>query len=68
MLLKPFGPLHVYVALPGDVVDAVRFKESPLHTGVLLAATGVAGGVGSVKVKGPAIFELHPFNVTRMLS
>ena len=50
------------------VVLAVRFSVSPLHTGVLLAAMGVTGGVGSDKVMGPTILDGHPFTVTRILS
>ncbi len=67
VLANPFGPLHAYVAVPGVVVLAVRFKVFPLHTGPLLAAIGVAGGEGSTSVKGPTILEGQLFNVTEIL-
>lgn len=67
LLVNAFGPLHIYVAAPGVVVLALRFNVSPLHTGELPDAVGVAGGVGSTKVTGPSILETQPFNITRIL-
>jgi hypothetical protein len=68
MLLKLFGPDHVYVTVPVVVVFAKRFNVEPLHTALLLVATGVAGGVGSDKVNGPTGAEGQPFRLTTILS
>lgn len=53
---------------PVDVVDAVRLRSLPLHMGELLPAVGVAGGLGSVNVTGPTIFDGQPVNTTRMFA
>lgn len=66
MLLNPFGPVHDHVIAPVLVVEAVKFNVDPLHRGPLLEAVGVAGGLGSVKLKGPTAFELQPLLVTVM--
>lgn len=39
--MKPPGPVQLYVALA--VVDVVKFKVLPVHTGELLAIGGVPG-------------------------
>lgn len=66
LLLKPFGPFQVYVT-PGVAELAVSTKLFPLHIGLLLPVIGVAGGVGSDKVKGPTTFDGQPFSVTDIL-
>jgi hypothetical protein len=68
LLVNPFGPLHNQLILPVAVVLASRFKVVPLHTGPLLVATGVAGGLGSTRVNGPTWLEGHPASATLMLS
>jgi hypothetical protein len=50
----------------GAVVD-VRFKVPPEQRGLLLPAKGVGGGEGLVRIKGPKLFDIHPFNVTLIL-
>jgi hypothetical protein len=55
------------VAVP-VVVLANKFNVPPLHTGLLLVATGVAGGVGSDNVNGPTGAEGQPVIETTMLS
>ena len=63
-LVNPFGPVHEYTALATAFV--VSDKVLPLQIGPLLNAAGVAGGLGSDKVNGPAIFEVHPLSVTKI--
>ena len=41
---------------------------SPLHTGPVADAVGVAGELGSDNDTGPAAADVHPFAVTVMLS
>ena len=55
-LLKLFGPVHAYVALP--TVTAVRLMVCPSQTGLLLP--GVAVGVGfTVTVTGVLVVLTH---------
>ncbi len=46
------------------VVVACRVSVLPLQRGPLLAATGVAGGLGFVRVKGPTLLLGKLFSVT----
>lgn len=55
------------MATPGVVVPAFNVSVLPLHTGPLLPAVGVAGGVGSFSVNGPTTFEGQLFSVTEIL-
>lgn len=55
--VKPFGPLHVYVA--PEMVAAVRFREEPGHNGVLEAIIGAAG-VGFTTTLVAAVADVHP--------
>lgn len=59
--VNPFGPVQEYVA--PTIRLAVRFNVVPVHTGLLLAAAGEAGGVFTVTVTVPAKL-LQPFTVT----
>lgn len=59
-LVKPFGPVHDQVAVPLEVVLAVRFNVFVLQSGPLLETVGVEGGVGSVNVTGPTVLEIQP--------
>ncbi len=55
-LLKLFGPVHAYVALP--TVGDVKLIAAPSHTGLLLP--GVAVGVGfTVTVTGVLVVLTH---------
>jgi hypothetical protein len=47
--------VQLYVMLPVLVVLAFKFKVVPLHIGAFVVAVGVAGGVGSDNVTGPAM-------------
>jgi hypothetical protein len=67
VLVKLFGPVHEYVIAPAVTVLDVRFKAFPLHTGPLLTAVGVAGGLGSERVKGPTVLDGQLFSVTLIL-
>jgi hypothetical protein len=60
--VKPLGPVHAYAA--PATADAVRLIFPPEQTGLLLAVTGGAGGVGSMSVIGPAFKEVQLDNVT----
>src|SRR4051812_31043277 len=64
-LVKLLGPVHIYD--PPATAVAVSVKVLPLQTGPLFPATGAAGGIGSVRVNGPAGLEGHPFNTTTIL-
>jgi hypothetical protein len=59
VLVNPTGPDHAYVAPAGPPVE-VRVNVAAEQTGLLVPSVGVAGGVGSVIVKGPIIFETQP--------
>ena len=52
------------MTVPGPLEVAFNCKVAPAHSGPLLVMVGAAGGLGSVKVKGPASAEGQPFNVT----
>ena len=67
LLVKLFGPVQLHVVVPVDVVLALKFRVDPLHKGDTDNIVGVAGGVGSVNVNGPAGAEGHPFKVTTTL-
>jgi hypothetical protein len=43
VLLKPFGPDHVQVMVPGETVFAERFNVESLHTGPLEVMVGITG-------------------------
>jgi hypothetical protein len=58
--VKPFGPVHVYVA-PGTVL-AVRFRVELAQMGLLLPAVGAAGMGLTVTVTVPA-GPVHPATV-----
>ena len=65
--LNPTGPLQLKVT-PAVALVADKLKAVPLQIGLLLVATGIAGGVGSDNVIGPAtVLEIQPFNVTVIL-
>lgn len=67
LLVKPFGPFHVYIATP-EVVFPSNVNVLPLQMGALVVIVGVTGGVGSDKVIVAASgAELHPLRVTKML-
>jgi hypothetical protein len=64
VVLNDAGPLQLNVT-PAVALVAPSVKVLPLQMGELLDATGVAGGVGSDNVIGPAtILEIQPFKVT----
>jgi hypothetical protein len=46
------------------VVAEFNCSVAPLQSGPLLLTVGVAGGLGSVNVNGPASAEGHPLSVT----
>ena len=67
LLLKPLGPDHVKLT-PGVVEVANKLSVPPLHKGVNAAeATGIAGGLGSVKLIEAMGAEAQPDSVTVML-
>jgi hypothetical protein len=66
VLLNPFGPDQVYVAVPVVVVDAFSVSVAPLQIGALEEAAGIAGNAGSVRTTGPNKFDGQPFNVTNI--
>ena len=66
MLLNPPGPVQFQLSVPVLVDVAVRFNLAPLQIGLLFEATGVAGGFGSVRLKGPTALEEQPLSVTVM--
>jgi hypothetical protein len=53
--------------LPGVVVDAVSDKVEPVHIGLLLPATGVAGGLGSDRTCGPTLLDGQPASVVTLI-
>ena len=57
-LVKPFGPLQFQI---GETIEAGivadKFNVLPLHNLMGKAGLGGFGGLGSVKVMGPTIFE-----------
>jgi hypothetical protein len=59
--LKPFGPVHAYVAPPTAGVE--RLSVAPSHKGPLLLAVGVAGAALTTTVVEPAAL-VHPPTVT----
>ena len=63
LLVKPFGPVHVYATLPVVEVLAVNFKVSPLQIGLLLLAAGNAG-VGLITTSTVPAAEVQPFILT----
>ena len=64
LLVKPFGPVHVKVAVPVAVLVAFKFRVDPLQSALLLVAVGAAGGLGSLKLNGPAGAEGQLFKTT----
>jgi hypothetical protein len=55
---KLFGPVHAYVA-PPTVLD-IKLRLDPVHTGLLLVATGVAGVGLTVTLTVPAALVTQP--------
>ena len=55
---KPFGPLQLYVA--PAMVDAVRFRVPPTHTGPSLPAAGAGGIALTVTMTVGAFVETQP--------
>src|SRR5688572_7720740 len=47
--MKPFGPVHEYVA-PPPALGVLKLIVFPTHTGLLLVATGVGGSGVTFKV------------------
>jgi hypothetical protein len=69
VLLKPFGPLQVYINPPGVAEEEVRLSVLPVQSGPLLPITGVAGGLGSLSDTGPFVIDKQPPpTLTRILS
>lgn len=64
LLVKPFGPDHVKVAVPVARFVAFKFRVDPLQSVLLLVAVGAAGGLGSLKLNGPAGAEGQLFKTT----
>jgi len=58
--VNPFGPVQLYVA--PDMVDAVRLRVPPAHTGVLLPAVGAAGKAFTVTVVDTQVELPQPFS------
>jgi len=65
LLVKPFGPVHVKVAVPVAVLVAFKFNVDPLQSALLLVAFGAEGGLGSLKLNGPAGAEEQLFKTTK---
>jgi hypothetical protein len=59
--VKPFGPLHAYVAPATVGVD--KAIVPPSQYGPPLLATGVAGGVQAAQPPGPAVVSTKPLTV-----
>ena len=49
-LVKPFGPVQEYVAIPGALLTSVRFNVLPLHKSLLLLSVGAGGADGSCNI------------------
>src|SRR5436190_769693 len=58
--VKPFGPVHVYVAPATAAVE--RFRVLPVHTGLLLEGVGVDGVALTTTFVVPAA-EVQPLTV-----
>ena len=58
--VKPFGPVHAYVA--PATAGVLRFRSLPTQSGVFPVATGVAGIGFTTTFRVPAAL-VHPFTV-----
>jgi hypothetical protein len=67
VLVNEFGPFQLHVCVPVEVVDAIKFRVLPLHKAFTFDITGVAGGVGSVKLNEATGAEGQLFNTTYTL-